>query len=198
MPKWRLLQETKCPIKWLTGVSSVTKGWNSRVRNSAFSFASYKTKGYLLSMRVWRAEWWWKRHLYNEPKFQFLMSGIDEWALCVIQNISVIVSIEREREHIVLYWLISVKKRTLRSLKQKHHCISFISNTRKTTQWLTQYLKSYLCIKALSFICKHRQGCLSHKEASSGNGLAASTMVQRNDEGLGSKGKAHLKKKQNQ
>lgn len=45
-----------------------------------------------------------ERHLYNEPKFQFLMSGIDGWALCGTQNISVIVSIERESEqHIVLY-----------------------------------------------------------------------------------------------
>lgn len=26
MPKWRLSQGTKCPVKWLTEVSSVTKG----------------------------------------------------------------------------------------------------------------------------------------------------------------------------
>lgn len=148
MPKWRLSQETKCPIKWLTGVSSVTKGWNSRVRNSAFSFASYKTKGYLLSMRVWRAEWWGKRHLYNEPKVQFLMSGIEEWALCVIQNISVIVSIEKEREHIVLYWLISVKKRTLPRLKQKHHCISFISNIKKGHTVTATVLRKLLAYKS--------------------------------------------------
>lgn len=40
---------------------------------------------------------------------------------------------------------------------------------------------------------KHRQGYMSHREASSGNGLA-SAMVKRNDEGLESKGKTHLKR----
>jgi hypothetical protein len=82
--------------------------------------------------------------------------------------------------------------------KQEHCWISFINNIGKDTHWLPHYLGNCLGIKAHSFISKHRQGCLSHKEASSGNSLAASMMVQRNDEALESKGKTHLKKKENQ